>query len=67
MSKDETTVQIEFERVLRETDAAYHLLCPTYGEHTKEVWVPKSLVTDVDVESSTMEVMEWKAIELGLA
>lgn len=66
-AKDETTVQIEFEHIVHETDAAYLLEVPTYSENTKDVWIPKSQVAELDREGKTMEVTEWVAIEKGLA
>ena len=49
--KDETTVQIEFELIVHETDAAYLLEVPTYGEKTADVWIPKSQVAEIDREA----------------
>ncbi len=65
--KDETTVEIEFEMIVHETDAAYLLEVPTFGEKTADVWIPKSQVAQIDREAKTMEVTEWVAVEKGLA
>ena len=65
--KDETTVQIEFEMIVHETDAAYLIEVPTVSDKTADVWIPKSQVAEIDREGKTMEVTEWVAVEKGLA
>lgn len=37
-----------------------------FGFGEREVWVPRSLIYEIDTQSETVDMAEWKAIELEL-
>lgn len=65
--KDEAMTEIEYQSIAHETDKAILFTIPTYGNETKDVWVPRSLLGEHDEDEQTIEVPEWLAAREGLA
>ena len=63
MSND-SEVEIEFDRLVRETDSAYLISIGDF-EDEKEYWLPKSQV-DMGEDETFVMVPEWLALEKGL-
>lgn len=61
-ARDETTVTLAYERVVRETAKA--LCIAMHGD--KETWIPKSMIRDHEEDARALDVPEWFATKEGL-
>ena len=58
MSRKEEPVLIGFDRLVRRSEKA---ILFEFGD--REVWIPKSLILDVDEGTNVLELPRWKAEE----
>lgn len=63
---DGDPVEIEYEEVVATSQAAICFRVPTYGDETREMWIPKSQLIDHNEEACTFEVPEWLARDRGM-
>lgn len=60
--RDEETVTLAYERVVRETSKA--LCIAMHGD--RETWIPKSVIREHEEAAGTLDVPEWFAVKEGL-